>query len=304
MAKDTEQQILSRRAGLAFLTPALLFIALFLIFPFIWVILISFTDRTLLGLAAREPQFIALENYVRLFDFDRWMRRGEFGHSLYLTSIFVVACVAGQVTLGMTIALTFNRAKGFLREFVFTIVTLAWILPEVAMAFTWTAYLDRDAGTLNTILGALGLGTPDWLIAHPLVAIIIFNIWRGTAFSMLLFSAALGNIRPSYLETADVAGANAYQRFRDILFPLVRPQFVTALILVTLWTFNVFTPFLLTQGGPAFQTDIIAIHTYRVAFQFFEFGRGSAIAVIVMFINLVLASIYLFGLKRQTASSS
>jgi multiple sugar transport system permease protein len=297
--QDTRHPILSRRAGLVFLAPALLFIALFLLFPFLWVTIISFTDRTLLGLAAREPQFVGLENYLRLFDFSRWMRRGEFGYSLYLTSLFVLGSVAGQVTLGLIIALTFNRARGFWRELVFTLVTLAWILPEVAMAFTWTAYLDYRAGTLNSILSALGLGRPDWLLEHPLLTIIIFNIWRGTAFSMLLFSAALGNVRPSYLETADVAGANAWQRFRDILFPLIRPQFATGLILVTLWTFNVFTPFLLTQGGPAFQTDIMAIHTYRVAFQFFEFGRGSAIAVIVMIVNLVLASIYLFSLKRK-----
>jgi multiple sugar transport system permease protein len=299
--RDTEQQLLSRRAGLAFVAPALLFIALFLLFPFVWVFIISFTDRALLGLAAREPQFIGLDNYLRLFDFDRWMRRGEFGYSLYLTFLFVLGSVTGQVALGLTIALTFHRQRGFWRELVFTLATLAWILPEVAMAFTWSAFLNRDAGTLNAILSAVGLGRPDWLIDYPLLAIIIFNIWRGTAFSMLLFSAALGNVRPSYLETADVAGANAWQRFRDILFPLIRPQFITGLVLVTLWTFNVFTPFLLTQGGPSFRTDIMAIHTYRVAFQFFEFGRGSAIAVIVMLINLILASVYLFGLRRQAA---
>lgn len=292
-----ETPILSRRAGLAILAPALFFIGLFLLFPFVWVVVISFTDRTLLGAAAADPQFVGLENFRNLFDFATWMRTGEFGHSLYLTAYFVVACVLGQAALGLAIALTFNRRKGFLRELVFTLVTLAWILPEAAIAFTWTSFLDPD-GTLNTVLGSLGFAGADWLLDYPMVSIIMFNIWRGTAFSMLLFSAALGNVRPSYLETADVAGANAWQRFRDILFPMIRPQVVTALILITLWTFNVFTPFLLTQGGPAFRTDIMAIHTYRVAFQFFEFGQGSAIAVVVMIINFLLAGIYLFGLRR------
>lgn len=233
--RDQEQQILSRRAGLVFLLPALAFVALFLLFPFIWVLIISFTDRTLLGVGARDPQFVGLANYLRLFNFDRWMRSGEFGHSLYLTVFFVIGSLAGQISLGLTIALMFNRRRGFLRELVFTLVTLAWILPEVAMAFTWTAFLDRDAGTLNTILGTLGLGQPDWLLNYPLVSVVIFNIWRGSAFSMLLFSAALGNVRPSYLETADVSGATAWQRFRDILFPLIRPQVATAIVLVTLW---------------------------------------------------------------------
>lgn len=293
-----DSQILTQRAGFALLAPALLFIGLFLLFPFLWVVVISFTDRTLLGAGAANPQFVGLENFRNLFDFGRWMRSGEFGQSLYLTAYFVVVCVTGQLAVGLGIALAFNRRKGFLRELVFTLVTLAWILPEAAIAFTWTSFLDPD-GTLNTLLGSLGLGRPDWLLDLPMVSIIMFNVWRGSAFSMLLFSAALGNVRPSYLETADVAGANAWQRFRDILFPLIRPQVVTALILITLWTFNVFTPFLLTQGGPAFRTDIMAIHTYRVAFQFFEFGQGSAIAVIVMIINFLLAGVYLIGLRRE-----
>lgn len=295
-ARD-DSPILSRRAGLTLLVPAFLFIGVFLLFPFLWVMVISFTDRTLLGAGAANPQFVGFENFERLFDFGRWMRSGEFGRSLYLTGYFVLASVAGQLVLGLGIALTFNRRKGFARELIFTLVTLAWILPEAAIAFTWTSFLDPN-GTLNTLLGSLGLARPDWLLDYPMASIVMFNVWRGTAFSMLLFSAALGNVRPSYLETADVAGANAWQRFRDILFPLIRPQFVTALILITLWTFNVFTPFLLTQGGPAFRTDIMAIHTYRIAFQYFDFGQGSAIAVIVMIINFVLAGIYLYGLRR------
>lgn len=297
-----ESPILSQRAGLTLLAPAFLFIGLFLLFPFLWVLVISFTDRTLLGASAANPQFVGLENFRSLFDFDTWMRTGEFGWSLYLTVYFVIGSVLGQLAVGLGIALLFNRRKGFLRELIFTLVTLAWILPEAAIAFTWTSFLDPD-GTLNSVIGALGLGRPDWLLDYPLISIILFNIWRGSAFSMLLFSAALGNVRPSYLETAEVVGANAWQRFRDILFPLIRPQFVTALILITLWTFNVFTPFLLTQGGPAFRTDIVAIHTYRIAFQFFEFGLGSAVAVVVMVINLVLAGIYLIGLRREGAAT-
>ena len=96
------------------------------------------------------------------------------------------------------------------------------------------------------------------------------------------------------METADVIGASMWQRFRDILFPLLTPYIITDLILITLWTFNTFTPFLLTGGGPTFRTDVISIYTYRVGLRFFEFGRGSAIAMVVMVINLILASIYLF----------
>lgn len=291
--------IVSGRMGLAFLTPALLFVAVFLLFPFVWVVIIGFTDRALLGAAAASPEFVGLKNYFTLFNPERWMRRGEFGYSLYLTLLFVAGSVAGQMFLGITVSMAFFRREGILKEVVFTLVTLAWILPEAAMAFTWGAFLDRDAGTLNAVLTALGVSPVDWLLDYPLLAIILFNSWRGAAFSMLLMSAALGSIRPSYIETAQVAGATAWQRFRDVLFPLVRPQFATGMVLITLWTLNVFTPFLLTQGGPAFQTDIVAIHTYRVAFRFYEFGKGSAIAVVVMVVNLALASFYLASQRRR-----
>lgn len=295
-----EVSVVSGRTVFFFLTPALLFIVTFLLFPFIWVLFISFTDRALLGAAAAAPQFIGIDNYLTLFDPERWMRRGEFGHSLYVTLIFVVGSVAGQLSLGFTTALAFYRKKGFLKELIFTLVTLAWILPEAAMAFTWSAYLERDGGTLNAIFNWFGLGPVDWLLDYPLLSIIIFNSWRGAAFAMLLLSAALDSIPPSYIEVAQVTGANKWQQLRDVILPMIRPQLTTAMVLTTLWTFNVFTPFLLTQGGPAFQTDIAAIHTYRVAFRFYEFGRGSAIAVVVMLINLALASFYLWSQRRES----
>lgn len=292
--------VLSRRVGLVFLTPAAIFIVLFILFPFVWVFLLSFTNRTLTGVTAVESQFVGLENYRRLFDFARWMRSGEFGSALRITFQFVLgSAILGQAILGLTIAWAFYRRSGLLREVVYTLAILAWIIPEVVVAFAWLAFLDRDFGTLNAILGRLGLGRPDWLIERSLVSIVVFNTWRGTAFSMLLFSSALATIPPSYLETAEVAGASAWQKLRDIILPLIRSHILTDLILITLWTFNVFTPFLLTGGGPAFKTELVSIYTYRVAFKFFEFGRGGAIAVIVMLINLVLALGYLTTLRRQ-----
>jgi multiple sugar transport system permease protein len=295
-----QQQILSKRIGLGFLAPALIFVGIFLLFPFIWVFIISFSNRTLTGATALNPSFIGLDNYIRLFDFSRWMRPGEFGNALRITLYFVLgSAILGQVPLGLGIALAFHRRRGLIRETVFSLATLAWILPGVAVAFAWIAYLDRDFGTFNTILQGLGLGKVDWYFEYPLASIILFNIWRGTAFSMLLFSAALGSIPPSYWETAEVAGASVWQRFRDVILPLILPHIFTDLILITLWTFNVFTPYLITGGGPFFQSETVSIYTYRVAFKFLEFGRGGAIAVIMMLINFVLAVGYLLSLRRQ-----
>ena len=296
--------VFSGRVGAAFLTPALIFVAIFLLLPFFWIFYLSFTNRTLTGVTAAHPEFVGLENYQRLFDFSRWMRYGEFGSALKITFQFVIgSALLGQAIVGLVIAWAFYRRRGILRELVFTLAVLAWIIPEAVAAFAWSAYLDVDRGTLNTILSFFGLGKPDWLFYHPLFSIIFFNTWRGSAFSILLFSSALETIPPSYMETADVVGASAWRKFRDILFPLLRGHILTDLILITLWTFNVFTPFLLTGGGPTFKTQLVSIYTYRTAFKFFEFGRGGAIAVVMMLINFALALGYLFMLRRQRATA-
>jgi multiple sugar transport system permease protein len=296
--------VFSGRVGLAFLTPALVFVAIFLLLPFVWVFFLSFTNRTLTGVTAAHPEFVGLANYERLFNFDRWMRFGEFGNALKITFQFVLgSALLGQAVVGLAVAWAFYRRKGLLREMVFTLAVLAWIIPEAVAAFAWSAYLHYDHGTLNTIMSFIGLGKPDWLFDYPLLTIIIFNIWRGSAFSILLFSSALETIPPSYMETAEVVGASAWRKFRDILFPLLRWHILTDLILITLWTFNVFTPFLLTGGGPTFKTELVSIYTYRTAFKFFEFGRGGAIAVVMMVINFTLALGYLYMLRRQKASS-
>lgn len=294
--------VFSSKVGIFFLAPALIFVVIFLLYPFVQVFFLSFSNQTLTGATAPNPEYIGLDNYTRLFDPARWMRRGEFGNSLAITFQFVLgSAIIGQAGLGMLIASVFFRRKGVLRSMVFTLAVLAWIVPEVVVAFAWSAFLDWEKGTLNNLLEFIGLGRPDWLFAHPLLSIIIFNTWRGSAFSILLFSSALETIPPSYIETADVTGASAWQKFRDILFPLMRAHILTDLILITLWTFNVFTPFLLTNGGPTFQTELVSIYTYRTAFRDFEFGKGAAIAVVMMLINLTLAMGYLAMIRRQRA---
>lgn len=297
---EQRRPLLSARTGALFLLPALVFIALFLVFPFLWIFRVSFTNETLTGATALNPEWVGLTNYTGLFDLGKWLTRGQFGNALLVTLQFVIgSALIGQVGLGLALAIAFYRRKGAFREFVYTLVILAWIIPDVVVAFSWIAFLDRDFGTLNAILSRIGLGRPDWQLQHALLSIIIFNTWRGTAFSMLLFSSALATIPPSYLETADVVGASFGQKLRDILLPLLRGHILTDLILITLWTFNTFSPFLITGGGPAYRTELVSIYTYRVAFQFFEFGQGGAIAVVVMIINFVLALAYLAMLRRQ-----
>lgn len=298
-----QRAFLSRPVGLLFLAPALVFIAVFLIYPFFSIFIMGFTNQSLLGATAQNPEFVGLKNYTDLFNPEIWMRRGQMGHSLLLTAQFVIgSALIGQGLLGLTLAVLFNRRKGVLREVVYTLAIVAWIIPDVVVAFAWFAYLDPN-GTLNIVLRSLGINAIDWLFDYPMLSITLFNTWRGAAFSMLLFSSALSSLPPSHLETADVIGANGWQKFKDILLPQISRYILTDLLLITLWTFNTFTPFLITRGGPTFRTDLISIYTYRVGLQDFQFGKGSAIAMVVMTINLLIAGLYLLAARSRSSKS-
>jgi multiple sugar transport system permease protein len=301
--KKRNFSLLSHRAGALFLTPAAALVGVFVLLPFFWVIFVSFTNRTLLGKTALSPEFVGLGNYLQLFDPATFFTRGQFGFSLILTTQFVLlSALVGQALLGLLLAWLMQTIPPALKRIVEASVIAAWILPEVVIGFAWFAFLDYDNGTLNSILTGLGLGRGDFLLQQPFWVIVIFNTWRGAAFSMMLFNSAFASIPPSYFQAADVAGASSWQKFRDIGLPLIRGHVITDLILITMWTFNVFTPFVLTNGGPSYKTELLSIYTYRVAFREFDFGKGAAVGVIIMLINLAFALIYLsFGRKKAKA---
>jgi multiple sugar transport system permease protein len=126
-----------------------------------------------------------------------------------------------------------------------------------------------------------------------MAGIVIFNIWRGTAFSMMLYSAALSSVPPSHLETARLVGATGAQTLRDVVFPHIRRYTLSNTLLITLWTFNDFTPFLLTAGGPNHRSEIIAAYIYNTAIVGGDMGYSGAISLLVLLINLLMALVYL-----------
>ncbi len=284
---------MGRKVIVLLLIPALSLIFVFLILPGVWVLKIGMTNETLTGAKARNPDFVGFENYAKVLS-DTF-----FYNALRITLLFVLgSAIIGQAGLGLSLALLTYR-KRRLKSFIQSVVILAWIIPEVVVAYLWIAFLDKDYGTLNMLLSAIGLRKINWFYEHPLLTIIVFNVWRGTAYSMLLFSAALETIPPSYLETAEVIGASSWRKFKDVILPNIRSYILTDLILITLWTFNVFTPYLLTGGGPSFRTELLSIYIYRTAFRYFKLGYGASIATIALLINFALAMFYLSLSRRK-----
>jgi len=278
------------RAG-GFIAPSLLLILAFLVAPAAWTIYLGVTDFRLTGLAAANPQIVGLDNYLAALGDER------FHNSLLLTLQFVFgSAVLGQAGLGFAIAWSLRDQRGPLRRMVEAFVLLAWILPSSVVAFLWYALLDRDGGTLNVLLDTPGMA---WLLDYPMLSIIIFNTWRGTAFSMMLYGAALGNVPPSHLETARLAGASTWQQLRDVVFPRIRGHVLTNLLLISLWTFNDFAPFLITAGGPEQRSEILPVYVYKVALTGGQLGFGAAISFVMLLINLVIALAYLRMLGRR-----
>ncbi|WP_336215485.1 carbohydrate ABC transporter permease [Nonomuraea sp. LPB2021202275-12-8] len=282
---------LGRGRAIGFVLPALVLIGVFLVFPALWTIYLGLTDYRLTGLAAANPQVVGLDNYVGA------LTDPEFLTSLWLTLAYVGgSAILGQAGLGFGLAWILRTRTGWVRRAVEGVVLLSWILPSTVVGFLWFALLDRDDGTLNALLHTPGMA---WLLDHPLLSIIVFNVWRGTAFSMMLYSAALENVPPSHLETARLAGASVPQQLRDVVFPLIRRHILTNLLLISLWTFNDFTPFVLTGGGPEGRSEILPIYVYNVALRGGELGVGAAISFLILLINLVFALAYLRLLRGQ-----
>jgi multiple sugar transport system permease protein len=211
------------------------------------------------------------------------------------------SAIIGQNVLGFVLAWALRSAHRSVRGVVEALVLLAWILPGVVVAWLWIAFLKDDGGTLNLLLGTEGT---HWLIDHPMLSLIVFNTWRGTAFSMMLFGAALAAVPPSHLESARLAGASRWQQLRDVVFPHIRGHLLTNTLLISLWTFNDFTPYLITKGEPHGASAILPVYIYLTALPGGRLGFASAVSLIMLLINLVLAAVYIRVLRQRTAADA
>jgi multiple sugar transport system permease protein len=282
---DPDVAGLGRGRASVFVAPAFIVVGIFLIFPAVWTIYLGLLDYTLTGPTAQTPTFVGGRN------FSDAVSDPVFTKALYLTLLYVgFSAVLGQNVLGFLLAWYFRTAPLVVRGTLNVLVLLAWILPGSVVAFLWQALLDRQNGTLNVILHTTGTA---WTIDHPMAVIIIFNIWRGAAFSMLLYAAALNTVPTSHLEVARMAGASQWQQLRDIVLPTVRRHVLTNTLLITLWTFNDFTPYLLTGGGPNHKTETLPVYIYQTAILGGHLGYGSAISLLLLLANLVIAVFYI-----------
>lgn len=282
------------RAYLLFILPAIAWVSFFILYPFAQAIHISSTDMTLLQPRAAES--VGLQNYIDLFT------SSDFWHSLKITGIFTGTVVLFQFSIGLTLALVLNathRLTGIVR----TVVMLPWILPPIALGIIWAWILrGGQTGLLNAfLLGVLGVSPTNWLgVDHALAAVSVAAIWIGCPFSFMLELAGLQKIPPVLYESADVDGAGTIRKLRHITFPLMRSTFMVNLIMITVFTITYFDIiYALTKGGPQGATEVLPLFMYLEAFRDFQFGTGSAVAVVMLVLSLLLTGVYLATMNRK-----
>lgn len=276
-----------------FLAPSFAILLVFLIFPLSWNIYIALHDVSLITLL-KEWEYVGLENFVTLFD------DPNFYTSLKVTLMFVGGSVALQFGVGILMALVLNqqiRGSGVYRA----ILIIPWTISAVIAAFSFKFILDDNFGILNYILNQLGMESVGWLSDPNIViwSLVIANTWYGTPFTLLFLTAGLLSINPSLYEAARIDGASKMRSLFHITLPLLKPFMIINLILITMWSVNLFDiQLIMTGGGPLFSSTTASLYMYRQAFEFGLLSKGAAAGIILILINLAVAVIYVKFLRR------
>jgi multiple sugar transport system permease protein len=206
----------------------------------------------------------------------------------------------GQVGLGLAAALFLRTLPKWIRQSLVVLIVLAWVIPEIVGAFVWSAFLQTPGGLLDAFVQLFGISAHAWLYQDPMLFVILAHAWKGVAFSMLVLGAAIDSIPKELIEAARVDGATSFVMLTRVTLPMIRNALATVLVLVTLWTLADFTLiFILTGGGPLFQTDVLTVFTYQNSFSFYELGYGTALSLVLLVISGILSLFYLRLVGRQ-----
>jgi len=270
--------------GFIFVLPAFIFFAIFAFYPMINAFIISFTDYNLMT----PPKFVWLENYVRMIN------DGRFKVVVSNTLIFVVGSTIPTVVISLVLALVLYR-KFVGRDLVRSLYFLPVVFSGVVVSIVWRL-LYHPSGLINSTLETF-IGTSlNWITSRQIapLALIILNVWQSMGYYMLIFIAGLQNIPSDFYDAAEVDGANNFQSFWHITFPLLKPTSLLVLVISIINFFQTFTyQYVMTKGGPSDATNVISLYIYHNAFQYQYMGYASAMSI-VMFIFIMILTLIQF----------
>lgn len=276
--------------------PAVLFVALMMVFPIGYTFWLSFNEWSMSNV--EPPLWVAFENYKGLFADEL------FRQSLWTTFYFTFAAVAVQTVLGILLALLMNAhfiGKGIVK----TLFLLPMVATPVAVGLVWVLIYEPNVGVANIFLQAMGFPAQEWLASPDLVlpSLIIIDVWEWTPMIALIILAGLVSLPKDPYEAAIVDGANRFQIFWKITLPLLKPTIYSAVLLRlidALKTFDII--YATTQGGPGTSSQTLNIYGYVLGFQYFQLGKASALLMVFFAIVLALSILVIFLRKKAGVS--
>ena len=273
-----------------FLLPNLLLFAAFTIYPVFASFFYSLNEWTI----QNPMKFIGLNNYIALLS-DTTFRK-VLGNTFYYTA----GVIPFQTALGLLIAVALNQKLRFT-----TVYRSVYFVPvvtsSIAVSMVWQWMYQPEWGVFNSLLKIVGIQGPNWLFSTTwsMPAVILLSIWKNVGYSVVLYLAALQSVPESLYESAMIDGANSWQRFWKVTMPLISPTTFFIIVLSVIGSFQSFDQiYVLTQGGPARATSVIAHYLYQNGFQFFKMGYAAAIAY-VMFAFLLVVTIIQWYYRRR-----
>jgi arabinogalactan oligomer / maltooligosaccharide transport system permease protein len=272
----------TNRLAYLYTAPAILIMSLVVLYPFIYNVIISFSNMNLTHF--RDWSLKGLDSYWQV------ITERSFWYFLFKTVLWTVVNLVFHVGLGVFLALILNKdIKG--KSIYRTLLILPWAVPQYITALTWRGMFNSEYGAVNLLLERfLGLQIP-WLSTEwgAFTACLITNIWLGFPFMMIVALGGLQSIPDELYEAADIDGATAVQKFKNITMPLLKPVMVPAITLGVIWTFNNFNVvWLVSNGGePSDTTHILVSWVYKAAFTYFRMGYAAAFSVIIFAILFV-----------------
>lgn len=276
--------------ALPYLLPAGVLYGYFLVYPMLDSVRLSFHRWS--GFRTDEQVFVGFDNYVRLFTQDP-----VFWRAAQNSVIWVVLSLLIPTVISLLLALALNR-RLFGRNVFRAVFYIPAVFASITVAAMWRWIYNPTLGAVNQLLEAVGLGawTQEWL-GNPKIAlysVFVAAVWQGVGFSMVLFLAGLQQVPTELVEAAKLDGAGAWQVFRNVTMPALRPTTVVVIILTIINSLKVFDLVVgMTGGGPAQSTQVLALWSYTQSFSNHNFGQGGAVATVLLVISLCLVVPYL-----------
>lgn len=291
----------SNATGYIMLIPAGIFFLFINTIPFFYGLILSFTNRNYFKPNRRD--FIGFQNYLQIL-----AGANDFYRILAFTLIYTFGSVLLAYVVGMVFAVLLNRDIKF-RNLFRALALLPWLIPSVVAAVNWQWLLNDRLGFINNVLVTLGIvNKPILFLADPLLAqvtVIVVAVWKSYPFMMVTLLGGMQAIDKTLYDPAEIDGANGWQKFYYITFPLIKPISLVAISLQCIWTFNTTSfdnIYLLTNGGPVNSTYVLSIETYYAAFYRGNIGYASALSLLMTVLIGIAITFYFYARKRNSQS--